>query len=77
MKPSYIFGLLVRVLGLYFLYRALITVPEILPGILSGSLGPILEILLAVGWPLLVAYFLLFKAAALVQFSYPNADDEE
>ncbi len=72
MKPKDILNLAIRILGLAFLYRGLSAIP-IAPAALFGSVGTAIMAVLTVGWPLLVAYWLLRGAPLLMRIAYPDA----
>ena len=76
MKAKDIFGLIVRLVGLMFLYQALSAVPvgvaafcPIFPHFVWRNLIPAL---ILVGWPLLAAYWLLRGAPPLMRWAYPD-----
>ncbi len=68
MKPKDIFSLAIRILGLVFLYHGL----SILPMMLSGGFRNLLMAIIMIGWPLLVAYWLLRGAPLLMRLAYPD-----
>ena len=76
MKPKDIFGLVVRLLGLIFLYEAAEKLPLALsatfPGFKSISGIGFLSALFMVGWPLVVAYWLLRGAPPVSRLAYPD-----
>jgi hypothetical protein len=76
MKPKDIFGLIVRLLGLIFLYKSAENVPlaisYIFPGFRSFSGPGILSALFLVGWPLAVAYWFLRGAPPISPLAYPD-----
>lgn len=74
MKPRDIFGLSVRLIGLIFLYQGLQAVPAsvanvclLFPHFIFRNLLPSLWL---VGWPLLIAYWLLRGAPRLLRLAY-------
>ena len=73
MKPKDLFSLAVRVLGLVFLYHGLSVLPTLLTTALSRSIGSLFIAFVMVGWPLLVAYWLLRGAPLLMRIAYPDA----
>lgn len=76
MKSKDIFALAIRLLGLVFLYFALAKVPEVMANLCAFvrnmTLGMIWSNLFAVGWPLLVAAWLLCGAPHLMRLAYPE-----
>jgi hypothetical protein len=76
MKPKDIFGLIVRLLGLIFVYESAEKVPlafsAVFPGFRSVSGLGILSALFMVGWPLAVAYWLLRGAPPVSRLAYPD-----
>jgi len=76
MKPKEIFNLIVRLLGLIFLYQGLAGVPMALatfcprfPHFIWINFFPAL---IMVGWPLLAAYWLIRGAPPLSRWAYPE-----
>jgi len=72
MKSKDIFGLAVRLLGLVFLYHGFSALPTTLPVVFSGSFGNTIIGILIVGWPLVVAYWLIRGAPLLMRIAYPD-----
>ena len=76
MKPKEIFNLIVRLLGIVFLYQAVEKVPLALSAIFMGpghfSGVGFFSALMMVGWPLLVGYWLLRGAPPLARLAYPD-----
>ncbi len=74
MKPSDIFGLAVRLLGLYFLYLGLRGVPLLLDlgAIETASKNDVLNVVLPIAFNLLVAWWLL-GGGWLARRAYPEA----
>ncbi len=76
MKPKDIFGLIVRLLGLIFVYESAKQVPfaisNIFPGFKTFSGIGILSAFFMVGWPLAVAYWLLRGAPPVSRLAYPD-----
>jgi hypothetical protein len=76
MKPKDIFGLIVRLVGLIFLYEAAEKVPlaltAIFPGFKSISGIGFLSALFMVGWPLIVAYWFFRGAPPVSRIAYPD-----
>jgi hypothetical protein len=76
MKAKDIFGLIVRLMGLIFVYEAAEKVPPalsyIFPGFKSISGVGFLSALFMVGWPLVVAYWLFRGAPPISRIAYPD-----
>ena len=76
MKPKDIFGLIVRLVGLIFVYEGAEKVPlalsAIFPGFRSFSGLGFVSALFMVGWPLAVAYWLLRGAQPISRLAYPD-----
>jgi hypothetical protein len=72
MKPKDLFSLAVRILGLVFLYHGLSALPTLLPTAFSRTVGGLFIAVLMVGWPLLLAYWLLRGAPLLMRIAYPD-----
>jgi hypothetical protein len=76
MKPKQIFELIVRLVGLIFLYEAVEKVPlaltAIFPGFKSISGIGFLSALFMVGWPLVVAYWMFRGAPPVSRLAYPE-----
>lgn len=76
MKPKDIFGLIVRLVGLIFVYESAEKLPLALsatfPGFRSVSGIGFLSALFMVGWPLAVAYWLLRGAPPVSRLAYPD-----
>jgi hypothetical protein len=82
MKPSSVFSLVVRLLGLIFLYQGLAAVPlavsAFCPRFPHFIWSNFLPALLMVGWPLVVAFWLVRGAPPLIRLAYPqDAGDSE
>jgi hypothetical protein len=81
MKSKEIFGLAVRLIGLVFLYQGLAGVPNainsICPVFPHFIFRNILPSLWLVGWPLVVAYWLIRGAPALMDLAYRAREDSE
>ncbi len=73
MNSKDIFSLALRILGLVFLYRGLSGLPIILPTFFGG-IGNAIMCVLTVGWPLLVAWWLLRGAPLIMRLAYPDSD---
>jgi hypothetical protein len=71
-----IFGLVIRLIGLMFLYQGLMAVPQAFAGMFP--LFPHLFIrnvvpgIVMVGWPLAAAYWLVRGAPPLMRWAYPE-----
>lgn len=76
MKPRDIFGLIVRLVGLVFLYEAVEKLPlaisAIFPGFRTISGLGFLSAVFMVGWPLAVAYWMLRGAPPISRLAYPD-----
>ena len=76
MKAKDIFGLIVRLVGLIFLYDAAEKVPLAISATFSGfksiSGNGFLSALFMVGWPLAVAYWMLCGAPPVSRLAYPD-----
>jgi hypothetical protein len=76
MKPKDIFGLIVRLIGLIFLYESAEKFPLALsamfPGFKTISGIGFLSALFMVGWPLAVAYWFLRGAPPVSRLAYPD-----
>jgi hypothetical protein len=75
MTPKSVFSLAVRVLGLVFLFRGLSALPELLSIFSTGSFRNSLGIIVMVGWPLVIAYWLIRGAPLLIRIAYPGSTD--
>jgi hypothetical protein len=81
MQSKDMFKLVVRLLGLVFLYHALQAVQPALVLIIDsfpdsrthGSFGKFCAGIFMVGWPLLVSYWLLSGAPWVMRLAYPEA----
>ena len=76
MKPKDIFNLIIRLLGILFLYKALENVPLALTAIWAVfshfNGGSLFSAVIMVGWPLLVGYWLLRGAPPVARIAYPD-----
>jgi len=76
MKPKDMFGLIVRLVGLIFLYESAEKVPFTLQVATSGfksmSGTAFLQALFMVGWPLAVGYWMLRGAPPISRLAYPD-----
>jgi hypothetical protein len=74
MKPRDLFKLAVQILGLIFLYHGLTSVPMLFSAV-WGGVGALVGSVLMVGWPLLVAWWLLSGARPIMGIAYPDSED--
>lgn len=74
MTPRNLFKLAVRLLGLVFLYDALMFFPTLFAGIFGSGINALLMILMF-AWRLMVAYCLLRFAPQITEKFYPKAED--
>lgn len=76
MRAKDIFGLIVRLTGMWFLYQSLSGVPTVISSIFPVFphfyARNIVPSLLYVGWPLLLAYWFLRGAPPLMRLAYPE-----
>jgi hypothetical protein len=79
MKPKDIFGIAVRVIGLLFLYQGLAAVPGAVGTLYQATfprfffrifLQAFLTSVLTVGWPMLVAWWMIRGAPLLMRIAY-------
>lgn len=79
MKPRDILGIAVRLLGLFFLGRALWLVPdavdELFRGLVQLDAYRMFAGLWIAGWPLIAAIWLLRGAPPLLRMAYPERPD--
>jgi hypothetical protein len=79
MKPKDIFNLILRLIGLAFLYRALDTIPSAVlnfcPAFPHFYFRNLFPSLLVVGWPLLIAWWLIRGAPWLMRLAYPETPE--
>lgn len=75
MTPKTLFVLAVRILGLVFLFRGLVELPEILSIFSTGSFRSSFGIVVMIAWPLLLAFWLIRGAPFLVQIAFQNSAD--
>jgi hypothetical protein len=75
MRAKEIFGLIVRLTGLWFLYQGLSGVPTAIAGIFPVFphfyVRNIVPSLLLVGWPTILGYWFLRGAPPLIRLAYP------
>jgi hypothetical protein len=80
MNAQDLLGLSVRVIGVVFVYQGLSSVPSainsICPAFPHFLLRNIFPSLVLVGWPLLVGYLLLRRAAWLTKLTYSSREEE-
>ena len=78
MKPKEIFCLIVRLVGLMFLYQSLAAVPMAVaafcPRFPHFIWSNFFAALIMVGWPLLAAYWLIRGAPPVQQWAYPDPE---
>jgi hypothetical protein len=76
MKTKDIFNLIIRLLGIVFLYQALEKVPfafsAMFPAFPHFRGAGLFDALMMVGWPLLVGYWLLRGAPPVARVAYPD-----
>ena len=73
MKPKDIFGLIVRLVGLIFLYNCTEKIPVAVSIVASGFKGfGFFNTLFMVGWPLAVAYWFFRGAPPVSRIAYPD-----
>ena len=76
MKTRDLFGLAIRLIGLAFLYQSLSAVPmavaAVCPRFPHFVFSNLFAALLMVGWPFLVAYWLIRGAPPLMRLAYPD-----
>jgi hypothetical protein len=81
MKPRDIFGLVLRLVGLIFLYHGLNSVPLAISAVwprFPHMVWPnVFPAILTVGWPLLVSYWLIRGASPLMRWAYPVENSPE
>lgn len=80
MKPKDIFGLVIRLLGIYFFYLAAIGLPNIwrflfMPGRISWRL--LFDSLFVVAWQAAIAWWLVRGAPPISQWAYPSEKDDK
>jgi hypothetical protein len=73
MTPKNVFILAVRILGLVFLFRGLLELPEILSIFSTGSFRSSFSIIVMIAWPLVLAFWLIRGAPLLVGIAYSNS----
>ena len=80
MKAKDIFGLVIRIFGIVFLYQGLNYVPSainsICPAFPHFLWRNIFPSVLMVGWPLAIGYWLIRGAPWLMRLAYGNSDRE-
>ncbi len=80
MKAKDIFGLVVRIIGMTFLYQGLAAVPNamatVCPGFTHFYGRNLLPAVLVVAWPLLVGYFLIRRAPQVMDWAYQGGGSE-
>jgi hypothetical protein len=77
MKPKDIFGLLIRAIGLLFIYQGLASLP-VAVGNFCGVFILTFRVLFSNGvmvcWPLIVGFLLIQAAPWLIRWAYPAED---
>ncbi len=78
MKSKDIFGLTLRMIGLIFLYQALAAVPaaNFCPIFPHFNLRSLIPSLFLVGWPLVVAWWLVEGAPRLMRRAFPEKPND-
>lgn len=76
MRAKEIFGLTVRLIGLWFLYQGLSGVPTVISAIFPVFphfyVRNIIPSLLLVGWPIALGYWFLRGAPPVIRLAYPQ-----
>ena len=75
MKPKDIFSVAVRVIGLLFLYQGLTAVPAVINNwylFPQMKFAAIIPSLIAIGWPLFIAWWMVRGAPWLMRLAYPE-----
>ena len=79
MRAKEIFGLVVRLTGLWFFYQALSGVPTVIEAIFPVFphfyTRNIIPSLLLVGWPLALGYWFLRGAPPVIRLAYPKESE--
>ena len=79
MKPKEIFRLIVRLLGLVFLYQGLAAVPMAVaafcPRFPHFIWSNFIPAVIMVGWPMLAAWWLIRGAHPVERWAYPEQPD--
>lgn len=75
MKTQDLFGLAVRILGLIFLYEALVALPACIGAVTSGAVENAVGGIVLVAGAFVVAYWLIRNADWVVRLSYPESDE--
>ncbi|HWI57038.1 MAG TPA: hypothetical protein VNZ22_07415 [Bacillota bacterium] len=78
MKSKDVFSVAVRIIGLIFLYTALTAVPTILQGFFVPHYfwRNVWSAFLSVGWPLLMAIWMIRGAPLLMRLAYSREEKE-
>jgi hypothetical protein len=71
MKTKDIFGLIVRLVGLVFVYNGLVNVPLAVSTLSARFSTGIYTTFMTVIWPLLVAFWMLRGAPPISRVAYP------
>jgi hypothetical protein len=72
MKTKDIFGLIVRLVGLVFVYNGLVNVPLAISTLSSRFSTGIYTTFMTVVWPLLIAFWMLRGAPPISRIAYPE-----
>jgi hypothetical protein len=75
MKAKDIFGLLVRLVGIVFVYNGLVNVPLSISAISARFGQGLFTLLMTVIWPLLLALWMFRGAPPISRIAYPNDGD--
>ena len=72
MKPRDIFGLILRLMGLIFIYNGLDKVPLAISSLRASFGMGLYTTLMIVVWPLLIAFWLFRGAPPISRMAYPR-----
>ncbi len=76
MKAPQIFDLALRLTGLIFLYFALASLPggifKLLDRLVTLSLWPLIQSIVGIVWPFILAVWFLRGASLVMRLAYPN-----
>jgi hypothetical protein len=75
MKTKDIFGLIVRLLGLVFVYNGLVNVPLSVSTLASRFSTGLYTTFMTVIWPLAVAFWMLRGAPPISRIAYPSEQE--
>jgi ABC-type sulfate transport system permease component len=76
MKPRDIFGLILRLMGLLFIYNALDKVPLAISSLRASFGMGLYTTLMIVVWPLLIAFWLFRGAPPISRMAYPREQEQ-